>query len=138
MALDPKTKKAQDNFLAARKDLPAKAPDAVKKEYAKLTDAADTWVAQLKNYTAAVETALDHTKYDQKEKELDKAKGDVNNAADSASQIKANYFGHPEALEKLAQDVANKANDSALTTKLTKLVSAASAINGLNPPDKIP
>lgn len=66
MALDSKTKKAQDDFVNARKDLPAKVPDAAKKEYASLTGEADIWVAQLKNYAKAVEKALDHTKYDQK------------------------------------------------------------------------
>ena len=36
MGLDPKTKKAEDDFMAARKALPAKGPDAVKNEYANL------------------------------------------------------------------------------------------------------
>lgn len=85
MALDPKTKKAQDDFANARKSLPDKAPDAVKKEYANLTSEADTWAAQMKNYAAAVEKALDHSKYDQKKKELDKAKEEVNDSVDLAN-----------------------------------------------------
>lgn len=138
MALDPKTKKAQDDFVAARKSLPPKAPDAVKKDYATLTDEADTWVAQLKNYAAAVEKALDHSKYDQKQKELDKAKEELNDQVNLANQIKTNYFAHPETLEKLAAKVADKASDDALVIKLSKLIAAASAVNGLKLPDKIP
>jgi hypothetical protein len=136
MGLDPKTKKAEDDFMAARKSLPAKGPDAVKNEYANLLKEADTWCTQLKSYAAAVEKALDHSKYDQKKKELDKAKEETNDSVDLANQIKANYFSRPETLEKFAAKVADKAGD--LTIKLAKLVAAASAVNGLKLPDKIP
>jgi hypothetical protein len=136
MGLDPKTKKAEDDFMAARKALPAKATDAVKNEYANLLKEADTWCTQLKNYAAAVEKAQDHSKYDQKKKELDKAKEETNDSVDLANQIKSNYFSHPETLEKFAAKVADKAGD--LTIKLAKLVAAASAVNGLKLPDKIP
>jgi hypothetical protein len=135
MALDPKTKKAQDTFVDARKSLPAKVPDAVKKEYANLTDEADTWMAQLKNYADAVEKSLDHAKYDQKQKELDKIREEINGYVDLANQIKSNYFSRPETLEKLASKVADKDGD--LTIKLAKLVAAASSVNGLKLPDKI-
>lgn len=121
--------------MAALNSLPAKAPDAVKKEYAELIKSANTWATQLGKYADAVE-ATDHSKYDQKKKEMDKAKDDVNDAVDLANQIKGNYFDHPEALEKLAQKVADKADD--LVVKLTKLTTAASAASGLKPPDKIP
>jgi hypothetical protein len=136
MGLDPKTKKAEDDFMAARKALPAKGPDAVKNEYVNLLKEADTWCTQLKSYAAAVEKALDHSKFDQKKKELDNAKEETNDSVDLANQIKANYFSHPETLEKFAAKVADKAGD--LTIKLAKLVAAASAVNGLKLPDKIP
>jgi uncharacterized phage infection (PIP) family protein YhgE len=135
MAVDAKTKKALGDFVAARKSLPAKPPDAVKKEYANLIKEADTWAAQLNNYAAAVDKALDHSKFDQLQKELDKAKDGINDSVNMASQIKSNYFSNPRALEALAQKVADKDGD--LTGRLTKLVAAASAINGLDPPDKI-
>lgn len=136
MGLDAKTKKAEDDFMTARKSLPAKAPDAVKTEYANLIKAADVWCAQLKNYAAAVEKAQDHSKYDQKKKEFDKAKEEANDSVDLANQIKANFFSHPETLEKFAAKVAEKDGD--LTIKLAKLVAAASAVNDLKLPDKIP
>lgn len=137
MALDPKTKKAQDQFAAARKDLPAKVPDAVKKDYAALTAEADTWLTQMKNYGDAVGRALDHTKYDQKKKELDAAKDQINQAVDQAKQIKANYLSQPATLQKLAAKVAEKSGGD-LTVKLTKLVAGASAITGLETPDTMP
>lgn len=136
MALDPKTKKAEDDFTKALKALPAKVPDAAKKDYASLMSLAETWAEQVKKYAEAVEKALDHSKYDQKVKELEKAKDEVNDSVNLANQIKSNYFGDPGALGKLAQKVADKDKD--LSIKLTFLVAAASAVNGLKLPDKIP
>jgi hypothetical protein len=137
VVFDPKAKKVSDDFSAARKRLPAKAPDAAKQEYTKLIKAADVLDTQLKAYSDAVEECLGgRAKYDQKKKELDNMKSDINSSAITAEQIKSTFLSNPKAFLDLADAVAKKIGDA--PDALIRLQAASSAASGLKPPDKIP